>query len=367
MALWKQALAKLRGAADSVRPLEPGADSESDAVEDAVTELVTEDAENIDDVADATGSSSDQPAVADGEALARELRAGIQVSLGELESCAAGWRYRGHPVMVFGAEAPELTEPERRRDFFSQVHLFPCCGVLENEERSVWVATDLVSLNEAQLQGPFNFCRTCLDASAGRGSAPTEFDFPAHVRSHGDSYFAASPCHWKPGTNALPLQAPAAEAEGSCPNCGCASEEPGWQLSAGDVEQLALPEGICLLCAERQVDGCLHLGETVLLEAAWARYHYLVAQAAQAPAPSWKLTEAILPMAWQPLLRSLQQMLPPPELFYPIEEDVPPTVLAWPALSRGIVVDEALALEGVPGWSLWSRAQIESELGFKLR
>ncbi|WP_308363740.1 MULTISPECIES: hypothetical protein [unclassified Microbulbifer] len=359
MALWKQALAKLRGAADSVRPPESGEDSESGPVAEAVAELVA------DDAVDATGS--DQPAVADGEALARELRAGIQVSLGELEPCAAGWRYRGHPVMVFGAEAPELAEPERRRDFFSLVHLFPCCGALENDERSVWVATDLASLNEAQSQGPLNVCRTCLDASAGRGSASAEFDFPAHVRSHADSYFSASACHWKPGANPLPLQPPAAEAEGSCPNCGCASEEPGWQLSARDAEQLALPEGICLLCAERQVDGCLHLGETALLEAAWARYHYLVAQAAQTPAPSWKLAEAILPMAWQPLLRSLQQMLPPPELFYPIEEGVPPTVLAWPALSRGIVVDEALALEGVSGWSLWSRGQIESELGFKLR
>lgn len=352
MALWKQALAKLRGTADSVRPPVPDSDSEIDLTAEAMDEPLV----------DADGNSgSEGPAAVDAGALARELRAGIQVSLGDLESCAAGWRYRGHPVMVFGTEAPELTDAQRRRDFSSLVHLFPCCGPLKSDARSVWVATDFTALNEAQSRDLFEVCRTCLEASAGRGASPTGFDFASHVRSNGHSFFAGSACYWKPGSNPRPLQPPVAEAVGNCPGCGCAAEESGWQLHAEDAQQLALPEGICLLCAERQVDGCLSLGEEDMLEAAWARYHYLISQAAQAPAPSWKLAEAILPMSWQPLLRGLQRMLPPPELFYSYGEELPLAVLAWPSLGRGVVAEPAA--EGQDGgWSLWSRAQIEAEL-----
>lgn len=364
MALWKQALAKLRGAADTVRP--PESDTDSGAAVEPQAQPAAVGGETTAGPEGANESRDARPASAASEALARELRTGIQVSIGDLEPCTAGWRYRGHPVMVFGTEAPELADAGRRRDFFSLVHLFPCCGALESEERSVWVATDLAALNKAQPQGPFEFCRACLDAAVGRGADTSRFEFVTHVRSHAGSYFAESACYWEPGANPLPLQPPADEAEGSCPNCGCASEEPGWQLCAADTQQLALPGGTCLLCAERQLDGCLHPGGAELLGAAQVRYRFLLSQAAQAPEPSWKLAEAILPLAWQPLLRGLQRMLPPPELFYAFSDSAAPAVLAWPALGRG-VVEEALAPEDAEGWSLWSREQIESELGFKSR
>ena len=357
MALWKQALAKLRGSADTVPSSENAADIKSGDI--GLAEAVAE-----------TGKGVDTPSLSgavDQEALARELRVGIEVSLGDLAPCAAGWRYRGHPVMVFGAEAPELSDAKRRREFFSQAHLFPCCGALQSKERSVWVGTDLEAMNESHGQGPFKPCRECLHATAGRGANSRQFNFPTHVRSHGDSYFAAAPCFWRPGRNALSLQAPAAAA-GSCPKCGCASAEAHWQVAAEDAARLHLPIGICLLCAERDVDGCLHMPEQLLLEAASTRYRYLMSQAVKAPSPSWKLAEAILPLGWQPLLRSLQRKLPPPELFFEFSESASPAVLAWPALHRGIVETPGDVQEGKAShWNLWTRGQIEVELGFHLR
>ena len=357
MALWKQALAKLRGAADVAKPsgteTECGGDDEL-ALVDNDTEAEGEDA--------APASKA-----VDRQALARELQSGIEVSLGDLEFLGAGWRYRGHPVMVFGADVPEL-EAYRQRDFFSLVHLYPCSGVLQNETVAAWVGTDLEQINAVHGQGPFRLCRACLEAAAGRGANATGFEFASHVRSHGDSYFADAPCYWQPGANSEPLRAPASGAGGNCPHCGCRAEEGGWQLASEDAEQLGLPVGSCLLCAERRVKGCLHLAGEELLAAARVRYHYLVAQAAKVPAPSWKLAEAILPLGWQPLLHSLQRVLPPPELFFVYVESAQPAVLAWPSLRRGIVESADSAREAIAEeWSLWTRTQIEAELGFKLR
>ncbi|SHF63105.1 hypothetical protein SAMN04487965_2434 [Microbulbifer donghaiensis] len=359
MALWKQALAKLRGSAPSASgpvPADVAADIDVAVADDPTDEVA------------AAGDSDAVSTAVDRNALARELQSGLQVSIGDLDSCSAGWRYRGHPVMVFGTDAPELDDPRRRRDFYSLVHVFPCCGALQSESRSAWVGTDLKQINESHGQGPFTLCKACLEAAAGRGASAARFEFTSHVRSHGDSYFADSTCYWRPGVNSLPLQLPADAVEHACPHCGCAAEEGGWHLSADDAQQLALPEGSCLLCAERRVDGCMHFASEQLLTAARVRYRYLVAQAAKAPAPSWKLAEAILPLGWQPLLQSLQRILPAPELFFSFAESASPAVLAWPALSRGIVesVDNE-AQQGAADWSLWTRAQIEAELGFKLR
>lgn len=360
MALWKHALAKLRGAA-------AGVEKDTAAVlvvaENGQVTSAEEVSAEVDD-----GNEPAQAEEFDKNALARELQSGIEVSIGDLESCGAGWRFRGHPVMIFGTDAPELEDPQRRREFFSRAHLFPCCGALESEQRSAWIGTDLVQLNESHGQGPFNLCRTCVEAVAGRGADPAVFDFASHVRSHGDSYFGVSACYWRPGENSQPLQPAVIEAEGSCPNCGCASKEAGWQLRTEDVRNLGQPERTCVLCAERSVEGCLHFEGEQLLEAARVRYRYLIGQAAKAPTPSWKLAEAILPLGWQPLLRSLQRILPPPELFFSYSETAEPAVLAWPALHRGIVEtatnpEQSDATE----WSLWTRAQIETELGFKLR
>lgn len=349
MALWKQTLAKLRGV-DATPASRAKAQAEGDV------EAQADDTEGV-----------TQPEGDADSALARELRSGIEISIGDLENCGAGWRYRGHPVMVFGTDAPELEGP-RRRDFFSQVHLYPCCGALESETRSAWVGTDLAGINVSHGQGPFSLCRSCLEAAAGRSADPVAFDFSSHVRSHGDSYFGEVPCYWRPGADSQPLRLPAAEVEGSCPLCGCASEDAGWQLSVHDARQLSLDEGTCLLCAERRVEGCLHFQGEQLLSAARARYRFLVAQAAKAPVPSWKLAEAILPSGWQPLLQSLQRILPPPELFFDYAESLPPAVLAWPALSRGVVDRMGAAeKEAAAGWNLWTRAQIEAELGFKMR
>ena len=357
MALWKQALAILRGSADTVPASENAADIENGEIG------------LVDKVADKGSDGDNQPLSdeVDREALARELRVGIEVSIEDLEPCGAGWRYRGHPVLVFGADAPELSDPKRRQEFFAQAHLFPCCGALETEQRSVWVGTDFAAINKSHGQGPFKPCRACLEATAGRGASVREFNFSVHVRSHGDSYFPAAACFWRPGSNALSLQTPGA-ASGSCPKCGCASAESHWQLSAQDAVQLNLPEGTCLLCAERDAEGCLYLSEQALLAAASARYRFLISQAARAPVASWKLAEAILPLGWQPLLRSLQRKLPPPELFLQFSTDTPPAVLAWPALHRGIVEARGEAQESnASGWNLWTRDQIEAELGFQLR
>lgn len=354
MALWKQALAKLRGSADKV----PAAEANVDVAEAVVEEAA------------AAEENSEEPEAGVGtDALARELRVGIEVSIGDLESCDAGWRYRGHPVMVFATEAPELNDPKRRREFFARAHLYPCCGALQSDRRSAWVASsDLGTINDSHGQGPFVYCKTCLEAVAGRGASPAAFDFLSHVRNHGDSYFAKKAQYWQAGTDSQPLQAPAAEAKGSCPKCGCTAEEPHWQLSTGDAQQLSLPEGICLLCAEREVDGCLYFGEAELLAAARVRYSDLLKKAAKAPAPSWKLAEAMLPLGWQPLLRRLQRMLPAPELFHTYDESMPPAILAWPDRARGVIEHGGGAEgQGAAGWSFWTRAQIEAELGFKLR
>jgi len=349
VALWKQALAKLRGATDPAQPVEAG-------VETAVLEV--EHAEE----ADARESES---AAIDRNALARALQSGIQLSIGDLDPCGAGWRYRGHPVMVFGTEAPELEGEHRQRDFHSLVHLFPCCGALQTEGRSAWAGTDLQRINAEHGQGPFRFCKVCVEAAAGRGADPAAFEFPAHVRSHADSYFADASCYWTPGANSEPLQPPAQASGQGCPQCGCAALDDGWQLHDEDARRLALAEGICVLCAERRVDGCLHLSGEQLLAAARVRYDYLIGQAARAPAPSWKLAQAILPLGWQPLLHSLERVLPPPELFFECAESGQAAVLAWPALRRGVV--ERIAGGNVADWKLWSRAQIEAELGFTLR
>ncbi|WP_193164894.1 hypothetical protein [Microbulbifer hainanensis] len=357
MALWKQALAKLRGAADEAKPSGVEAESGGDGELDVLDEIPAAEGED----------TAPEPKAVDKQVLARELQSGIEVSLGDLEFLGAGWRYRGHPVMVFGADVREL-EASQQRDFFSQIHLYPCSGVLQNETVGAWVGTDLEQINAGHGQGPFRLCRACLEAAAGRGADAARFDFASHVRSHGDSYFADAPCYWQPGANSEPLQAPASRAEGDCPHCGCRAEEGGWQLASEDAQRLELPVGSCLLCAERRVKGCLHLTGEELLGAARVRYQYLVSQAAKVPAPSWRLAEAILPLGWQPLLQSLQRVLPPPELFYVYAESAQPAVLAWPSLRRGIVesvggTEETIAEE----WSLWTRGQIEAELGFKLR
>ncbi|WP_346838865.1 hypothetical protein [Microbulbifer sp. SAOS-129_SWC] len=345
MALWKQALAKLRGAADAAQPAEV-------EVEAAANE-------------NSTAHGSDVQEGIDRSALARALQSGIEVSIGDLDACGAGWRYRGHPVMVFGTEAPELEDADKRRDFYSLVHLFPCCGALQTDQRSAWAGSDLQQINAEQGQGPFRFCKVCVEAAAGRGADPATFDFAAHVRSHGDSFFTQSCCYWAPGSNTEPLNAPVGAAGRSCPHCGCAASGGGWQLHGEDAQHLAQEQGTCLLCAERRVDGCLHLASEQLLAAARIRYDYLIGQTARAPAPSWKLAQAILPLGWQPLLRSLERVLPPPALFFEYADSAPAAILAWPSLRRGVV--EHLGDGQVPDWNLWSRAQIETELGFKMR
>lgn len=346
MALWKQAMSKLRGSTAKTSNTE----NDTPAVQVAPDQPSAETLQT-----DATTSS----------ALAQELRAGIEVSIGDLEAHPAGWRYRGHPVMVFGTDAPELDDAKRRRDFFSLIHLHPCCGALKSDSRSAWVGTDLTAMNSAHDQAPFKPCKPCHEATAGRGSAPSQFDFVAHVRTHGDRYFESEPSHWRPGSDILSISAPARKATGKCPKCGCASAEQGWQVNKKDTPGLGLPEGICLLCAEREVEGCLHYSEQQFMEAAVARYRYLMDQSAKTPAPSWKLAEALLPLSWQPLLRSLQRMLPPPELFYAYSETAEPAILAWPKLRRGISA-AAVDATSANGWSLWVREQIEKELGFQL-
>lgn len=355
MALWKQALAKLRGSA-------PSDGGESDVA-------LVETGDSIPGASSAAEEGGTTRAAVDKNALARELRSGIQVNIGDLDTNGAGWSYRGHPVMVFGTDAPELDDPQRRKDFFSLMHVYPCCGALESETRTAWVTTDLRWVNETHGEGPYRQCKACVEAAGGRGASPEGFDFTAHVCSHGDSYFNETACFWQPGTNKVPLQSPAEESELSCPHCGCAAKEDGWQLSGADAKVLKLAEGSCVLCAERRVDGCLHLESTQLLAAARIRYQFLTAQASRAPAPSWKLAEAILPLGWQPLLQSLQRMLPPPQLFYPYAEGSTAAVLAWPELRRGVVemVTEERVAQAAPDWNLWTRAQIEAELGFKLR
>lgn len=371
MALWKKAFARLRGGdvSSSGQPVEAaGSDvleQDDVAIEEslkAATQMAADaelEADNLPFVApDAQLSSS--------ELLSGELQQGMQVSLGDLQSSAAGWCYRGHPVMVFGVENTTIDDPSRRRQLASLVHLFPCSNALKDEGSTAWVATERGALEKVGDPGQFRFCPGCLQAAAGRGADAATFQFIDHVRSHGDSYFPGGPCYWRPGMSPVELMPPAADAEQACPQCRCHSRESGWQLNAEDAERLSLPEGICLLCAERQVDGCLHYEADDLLSAAQIRYRDLMAQASRPPVASWKLAAAILPQGWQPLLRSLERMLPPPELFFRFSESEPPAVLAWPALRRGVVERRA---EGQAGkdWSLWTRAQIESELGFALR
>jgi hypothetical protein len=373
VALWKKAFARLRGAPDTSSSPESTDAVETDVLEQdalAVEEnlkAAAEMAAGVDLEADEdTFVTTTEAADTRSDVFARELQAGIQVSLGDLERSDAGWRYRGHPVMVFGVESEEITDPARRRQVASLIHLYPCNSALKNTASAAWVATDLKAIESLADSGHYRFCRGCLQAAAGRGADPAKFDFSAHVRSHGDSYFPDGPCYWRPGAEPVSLLAPATKAERACPKCGCNSEEAGWQMSTGDAERLSLPEGICLLCAEREVEGCLHFEGDDLVVAAHARYRSLMAQAARSPVPSWKLAAAILPLGWQPLLQSLERVLPPPELFFSIADSEPPAVLAWPALKRGVVERR---MEGVEskGWSLWTRAQIEEELGFTLR
>lgn len=354
MALWKQALAKLRGSADEV----PAAGN-TGATEEAATGEPA-----------AVEHESDESAGAPvADVLARELEAGIQVSIGDLQTCRAGWCYRGHPVMLFGPDAPELNDPKRRRAFASRVHLHPCSSALEEEQRGAWIASsDLATINASHDGGPFTFCGDCLQAAAGQGASTPGFDFLSHVRNCGDSYFAKKPQYWQAGAESRPLQGPADGSRGSCPKCGCAAEASHWQLNADDARLLSLPEGICLLCAERQVQGCLYISEAELLDAARARYGDLLQKAAKAPAPSWKLAEAMLPLGWQPLLRRLQRMLPPPELFYSCGHSARVAILAWPGRARGVIEHRGeTESEGDGDWRFWTRTQIESELGFRLR
>ncbi|MEX2963629.1 hypothetical protein [Microbulbifer sp. TYP-18] len=355
MALWKQALAKLRGPAAAKSSGETAAIANSDGT-------------GSPEGTDGAGVAGETPIPGDGQvALAQELRVGIEVSIGDLEPHPAGWRYRGHPVMVFGVDGPELTDGDKRREFFSLVHLHPCCAALRSDGRSAWVGTDLAAIDSSHGAGPFKLCRACLEAAGGRGADPDVFDFSTHVSSQGDSYFAENACFWQSGHKVRPLQAPPAAATGACPDCGCGSAAPGWQLDAEDARHLELPEGICVLCAERKGEGCLHLGGQLALEAASARYRDLVDRAAKAPVSSWKLVEAVLPLGWRPLLRSLQRQLPPPEPFYQYAESAPPAILAWPSLRRGIVAKPQGPDASGGDWRLWTRSQIEAELGFRPR
>ncbi|WP_237060383.1 hypothetical protein [Microbulbifer sediminum] len=364
MAMWKRALANLRQAGKRIET-----DGESVEASTAANPLQGKDYSTV------TAYEGESLCT---DAMAGQLMQGVQLSLAELEDRTIGWLYRGHPVMVFGVEVPEVEDVTRRQDFWQRVHLLSCCSALDSGGRSAWVGTDLGSIRAAFPDDSLMLCQSCLTTlnhdnyrRAGRTERQLieqHFDFVSHVQRFSHQYFSDKPLFWKPGERPAPfdeaVQPGPAEAS-ACPSCGCAPEGAGWRLPETIAAELSLAPGTCIPCAMREAPGCLHIDDASALSAARQRFNYFAASYSGKMESSWKLAEAILPLTWLPLLRGLEDLLPPPELFYQFDSARQPAVLAWPGQQRGILPDGASTGEPPSGWSLWTRREILREFGLK--
>ncbi|WP_054113744.1 hypothetical protein [Marinagarivorans algicola] len=307
-----------------------------------------------------------------------ELSKGFETSLSSLESCSAGWRYKGVPVFVFAAKVPEIANKQRRDSFYYQVHLKPCCNALSGVDRTVWVANRVQAAEPWQHQRAFEVCHHCLVmtgyqnyrslSSAEQSELRADFDFTRYVKWHATEYFPdVEYGYWMPGEKLKFFAVGGNETVEKCNHCR-------WPLpknSPGLVRDASLfdlngPTCICCLDGTAKV---AIMSEAVLLHAYAQRYWewrraYIEEQglgmiASQTIKFSWSQLSYHFPRKWQPLITVLKQF-EPADIYCLAEKGY--ALLAWPRLRRAIVLSDKDKVGFPGGWEVWTYEEVLENL-----
>lgn len=336
---------------------------------------------HVDDAGPATGEEREAVVEASTESVEQALVQGMQVSLGDLEVTANGWRYRGSPVMVFGVDVAAVADSAVRREFFHRIHVTSCCGALEDPAQPVWIGTARDQLSAPELEQAPHACEYCLakvNHQGFRALPPRErsravgnFNFFWHVSQYAPEYFPPEMAtFWAPGGEPKVIEPVVATEGQGCSHCDWQpSAEESWLLSGEDVHALGIEGDCCVICAQQQARGILTLPEPLALAASRARFVALSQELIESDAEdinepaSWHEVRRWLPLSWHPLTLQLETRLGPPQLFQRFTGYDGVAVLAWPDYRRGIIVDAAAKASLPEGWDFWPRDQVMESLG----
>lgn len=307
-----------------------------------------------------------------------ELSKGFETSLGSLEFCSAGWKYKGVPVFVFASKIPEITDQQRRETFYYQLHLKPCCSSLMDVDRAVWITNRAEAVEPWQNKRLFEACHHCLTmtgyknyrslSSAEKSELRDDFDFTDYVKWHATEYFPGVEYgYWMPGEELKPFVVGGNDNVEKCSHCR-------WPLpknSPGLVRDAALfdlsgPTCVCCLDSSPKV---AVMSESILLSAYAQRYWewrraYIEEQglgsiASQTIKFSWSQLTYHFPRKWQPLITVLKQF-EPADIYCLAEKGY--ALLAWPRLRRAIVLSDK-DKRGFPGgWEVWTYDEVLENL-----
>lgn len=332
------------------------------------------------DADETDGIETDGAPAAPADSIEQALMQGMEVTLGDLQSTAHGWLYRGNPVMVYAVDVAAVEDEQVRREFFQRIHLTSCCGALEDPDQVVWIGTAREALAAPGLSAPPHACEYCLAKVNHRGYrslGPRDrsrvagaLSFHWHVSQYAEEYFPLGEAtFWGPGNPVQLLQqiAPESADNGTCGFCN-------WQVPAGrewfvPVERglaLGLSVDACVLCAQQQAMGVLTLADTNALEASRVRGKMLLENAERAEEGAehdWSWVRRQLPLAWHPLCELLERRLSAPDLFHHFAGYEGVAVLAWPEHRRGIVASEEDRAKLPEGWDFWTLRSVIGSLG----
>lgn len=342
-----------------------------------------------------TNTETDDFTLPAADTLEQALMQGMEVALGDLESTANGWMYRGHPVMVFAVDVAAVEDQQVRREFFHRVHLASCCGALEDPAQPVWIGTARDVLAAPGLEQSPHACEYCLTKVNHRGyrslgprdraRAAAALSFHWHVSQYSDEFFPGDQARfWAPGKMPQRLEDIAPEATASAGTCGFCEwpvpESEGWFIPVERGMTLGLSVDSCILCAQQQAAGLLILPEAGSLNASEARCDYWrreietldgpagISETSEQPVEAaserdWQRVRRQLPLSWHPLCEQLERKLAPPVLHHRFAGYEGVAILAWPEHRRGIVANDQERERLPEGWEFWSMSSVLGSLG----
>lgn len=292
------------------------------------------------------------------------LQKGLAIKLRDLESNTNGWAYRDIPVMVYGVDVKTCADPTARQEFYHRVHLIDCCTELQNPEQHAMIGVDYESLQGNSEDIEFELCHDCLchvnyldyrhRARTDREEFLQYFNFAHYVMMQGSEFFKDRKFRiWPEKSHLKAIKTVDLQETNTCECCGWEMGNESYLLSEEQCNELGIAPNSCILCAQE------HSGTSVMIPGALSETLYQERFRQLNPdVRDWQTLRLHLDKSWHSLTYCLQrEKAPLPELYFVISEVGVVAPMAWPQLSRAIVV-EANEEMNQGGWDIWSRKDV---------